>query len=200
MTPGELLTLQWYASQAGSYVDYGSGASTLGVAMLAARALSIENQAHWCTRMLARTDVSFWRAQGKFQYECINIGETRDWGYPQSKADNVRFADYVEAIGLFDRGTGSAPSGPPVIDVVLIDGRFRVACALKALWHIDDASVVIIHDYFTRLAYYEAVLEYYDIVDSVDTMAILARKSKVDWQAAASDLDDYVKEPKRRKL
>ena len=52
----------------------------------------------------------------------------------------------------------------------------------------------------TRLAYYEAVLEYYDIVDSVDTMAILARKSKVDWQAAASDLDDYVKEPKRRKL
>jgi len=50
MTPGEVLTLQWYASQGRTYVEYGSGASTMWVAPLAARALSIENQAQWCER------------------------------------------------------------------------------------------------------------------------------------------------------
>ena len=200
MTPGEVLTLQWYASQGRTYVEYGSGASTMWVAPLAARALSIENQAQWCESMLARTDVSFWRAQGKLQYECINTGETGDWGVPTNVTDNARFADYVDAISLFGSDTGSATASLSIIDVILIDGRFRVACALKALWYIDEASVVIIHDNFKRVADYSAVLVYYDIVDSVDSMAILRQKSVVDWQAATSDLDRFVYVPRRKMM
>jgi len=76
MTVDEALTLQWYASQAATYVEYGSGASTVWAAPLAGRALSIENHAPWCAEMRARADVSFWVAQGKLQYECIDVGET----------------------------------------------------------------------------------------------------------------------------
>jgi hypothetical protein len=47
MTPGELLTLQWCASQARTYVEYGSGASTVQAALLAGNALSIENGGTW---------------------------------------------------------------------------------------------------------------------------------------------------------
>lgn len=76
MTPGEALTLQWYASQAGRYVEYGSGASTLQAAVLAGSALSIENGVPWCKEMEARADVRFWVAQGKLDYVCVDIGAT----------------------------------------------------------------------------------------------------------------------------
>ena len=76
MTEAEALTLQWYASQAATYVEYGSGASTVLAAPLAGRALSIDNSAPWCEEMQARMDVAFWIAQGKLQYECVDVGQT----------------------------------------------------------------------------------------------------------------------------
>jgi len=92
MTVDEALTLQWYASQAATYVEYGSGASTVWAAPLAGRALSIENHAPWCAEMRARADVSFWVAQGKLQYECIDIGETGEpkWRDGWVREDNGR--------------------------------------------------------------------------------------------------------------
>jgi sRNA-binding protein len=49
MTPGEALTLAWYASQASMYVEYGSGASTVQAAPLARKALSIVLHRHTTT-------------------------------------------------------------------------------------------------------------------------------------------------------
>jgi hypothetical protein len=100
----------------------------------------------------------------------------------------------------------SSPSARPkplrpsscIADVVLVDGRFRVAVALKALWHIDAASVVLIHDWPPRVGAYGRVLEYYDIVDEMDELVVLARKAEVDWGAAAADLARYVNHPARR--
>jgi hypothetical protein len=79
-----------------------------------------------------------------------------------------------------------------------VDGRFRVAVALKALWHIDAGSVVLIHDWPPRVGAYGRVLVYYDIVDEVDELVVLARKAEVDWDAAAADLAEYVNHPARR--
>ena len=92
----------------------------------------------------------------------------------------------------------SSSTTPIVADVVLVDGRFRVAVALKALWHIDAASVVLIHDWPPRRAAYSRVLAYYDVVDAVDDLVVLARKPDLDWAAAAADLAVYVDRPARR--
>ena len=73
-----------------------------------------------------------------------------DFGRPLPGSDPVHFADYVNAVDTF---------GVPVFDAVLVDGRFRVACALKALQYTDSGSVVFIHDYFQREAMYGAVME-----------------------------------------
>ena len=55
-------------------------------------------------------------------------------------------------------------------DFVFIDGRARGDCAFKALQYIHDDSLVFIHDFWGREEYH-AVLEYYDVVDSVkDTL------------------------------
>ena len=93
---------------------------------------------------------------------------------------------------------GPPPPSTPIADVVLVDGRFRVAVALKALWHVGPASVVLIHDWPPRAAAYGRVLAYYDIVDAVDELVVLARKADLDWAAAAADLATYVNHPARR--
>lgn len=95
---------------------------------------------------------------------------------------------------------GRLGSPPVTADVVLIDGRFRVAVALKSLWHIHAASVVLVHDWTSRAAEYGRILKYYDIVGSVDTLIILSRKrvDQVDWKSAQEDLAKYLNEPARR--
>lgn len=50
-------------------------------------------------------------------------------------------------------------------DVVFVDGRFRVACALRALWFVDTTSVVLVHDWVERQGMYgPPVLQFYDQV------------------------------------
>ena len=90
MTPGEALTLAWYASQAATYVEYGSGASTVQAAPLAGRALSVENGVAWCAQMTARADVGFWIAQGKLDYVCVDIGETGEIAIERVEGEGER--------------------------------------------------------------------------------------------------------------
>jgi len=146
---------------------------------------------------------------------------------PTNASDNARFPAYVNAIERLGRGgewtkagagagvhvtpgsssstaslapsknPSSSSTTPIVADVVLVDGRFRVAVALKALWHIDAATVVLIHDWPPRRAAYSRVLAYYDVVDAVDDLVVLARKPDLDWAAAAADLAVYVDRPAR---
>ena len=78
--------------------------------------------------------------------------------YPRDKYVWLDYIDVVDEIGI-DK-----------YDFVFIDGRARGDCAFKALQYIHDDSLVFIHDFWGREEYH-AVLEYYDVVDSVkDTL------------------------------
>jgi hypothetical protein len=67
----------------------------------------------------------------------------------------------------------------------LIDGRFRVACALKAFSVISDTCVVLFDDFLNRPQYH-IVLEFYEVVEQTTekVMAVLRKKPGV---AAPSD-------------
>ena len=74
--------------------------------------------------------------------------------YPKDKYIWMDYIDIVDEIPI------------KKYDFVLIDGRARSDCAFKALQYIDDESIVFIHDFWGREEYH-AVLEYYDVIDSV---------------------------------
>ena len=57
-------------------------------------------------------------------------------------------------------------------DVVLVDGRFRTACALKSLQHATPATRVLVHD-FAPYRPYHAILDWYDLVEAADTLVVL---------------------------
>ena len=72
-----------------------------------------------------------------------------------------------------------SPSSTGAFTVVLVDGRFRVACALKALWHLDHArGVLLVHDWVARGPQYHApILKRYSLLAVVDRLAVLAPSS-----------------------
>ena len=76
--------------------------------------------------------------------------------------------------------------------VVLVDGRFRVACALKALWHLDHArGVLLVHDWVARGQQYHApILRRYSLVAVVDRLAVLVPSSPTFPSSPAVGADD----------
>jgi len=66
------------------------------------------------------------------------------------------------------------------IDLVLIDGRFRVACCLKCFDIIRPDCLIAFDDFYIRPQYH-IVLDYYDIVEKTtdEHMVVLKKKSNI---------------------
>ena len=64
------------------------------------------------------------------------------------------------------------------LDIVLVDGRFRLQCALKLLSYITNDSVVLIHDFWVRPPYHK-VLEYYNVIGYARSIVALKKKSNL---------------------
>ena len=80
-----------------------------------------------------------------------------------------------------------------VHDVVLVDGRFRVAWALAAFRHLAPGGKLLVHD-FERPEYH-VLLRFYDMVQKVDTLALLTPKPTVDHDALRRALSDHKHDP-----
>lgn len=132
-----------------SYLEFGSGESTLladktGIA----RVTSIETDSAWVERLQGmvsnRTTVHY-----------INLGPVGRWGRPISYEYRDSFLDYCEA----------PFSGNANPDLVLVDGRFRVAAFLTALLRTEPGTQIVFDDYVSRPEYHivEIVLRPYKI-------------------------------------
>jgi hypothetical protein len=125
------------------YVEFGSGGSTLLADSLGVRTISVEGDRHYAAAVrkgLTGSTVTLLTP---------SIGITAPWGYPlfrrPTKRRRERWRRYVEA--PFD---GEAP------DLILVDGRFRVACSLEAARHANKAATratLIFEDYSSRPQY-----------------------------------------------
>lgn len=77
----------------------------------------------------------------------VDIGETGDWGFPKGAEKWYNFHKYANH--PWDMSNRDHP------DVVLIDGRFRVACFLTTLFRITKPTTVLFDDYHDRPNYHE---------------------------------------------
>lgn len=141
-------------------LEYGSGGSTvLASEMPGKRVTSVESDPDWAQMMCD------WFAEnpGESPVEVVHadIGPTRDWGHPATEAEWRRFPAYPLAV--WDRGI--AP------DVVLVDGRFRVGCALATAFRTAKPVVVMFDDYAGRNAYHR-VEEFLGQPEMVGRMAL----------------------------
>lgn len=130
-------------SKATNYVEFGSGGSTVLVDRKHIRAISVEND-----RFFARA-VSSRLTSGMVRLIVVNMGLTVEWGFPHFPSER-KARDYVTAPWT---DKGAFP------DFILVDGRYRVACALESARraHAAEASAVLMFDDYASRPYYHAV-------------------------------------------
>eukprot|EP01031_Cornospumella_fuschlensis_P030526 gene30526-36892_t len=119
--------------------------------------------------------------QKRVHMSWVDIGSILAFGYPASESHKHEWPVYSESIKNLGFKT----------DFVLVDGRFRVASALKSLFFTNPKkSFVAIHDFFDRRAYH-SVLNYADIVDCQDSLVILRLQPNVDRKSLEQEIKSY---------
>ena len=95
------------------------------------------------------------------------------YGHPGKNATNIQKINYSSHITKLSKEEQNS------IDLILIDGRFRVACCLKCYDIINDNCLIIFDDFFKR-QHYHIVLEYFDIIEKTeDNIMVILKKKKM---------------------
>lgn len=129
--------------------EYGAGASTMWLASRAHEVFSVEHDADFVPVVASLTD-------DFDNVTLLSVPPTEVAGVPVTPSgrdgyENADFTDYVQAI---DRVGGT-------FDLIVVDGRARVACLDHALGFLAEGGVVLFDD--IRRARYRAALERDDV-------------------------------------
>lgn len=160
-----------YLNQCKSYFEYGCGGSTYQANSRNNIELiyCVESDKEWIDKLEEKIQSD----KIRFMYIDVNT-KPKNWGHPGKDANNTQKKSYSNAILQLSNDERNN------IDIVMIDGRFRVACCLKLLNEINDNCIIAFDDFLNR-SQYHIVLEYFDIIDKTkdNCMAILKKKENV---------------------
>ena len=124
-----------------TYFEFGSGGSTNIASYYKLKVYSVESDALWHNR-LKNSNINA-------TYITVDL-KTTQLGYP---GKNTNIEDWKRYYQSYDSKYNA--------DIILIDGRFRVACGLDIFPKIRNDTLVLIHDYSHREKYH--ILEKYYI-------------------------------------
>ena len=126
-------------------IEYGSGGSTRLAAELGIPCVSVESDARWAESL--NNVLSATHVQPTAVAMHINIGATKEWGYPQTRRRSDQYWRYP--MEVWDDPISTK------VDTVLIDGRFRKACFAATLMNIKQETRVLFDDYRGRMIYHD---------------------------------------------
>lgn len=167
MSPAEIELFESCLDQAHHYYEFGSGGSTKLAASMGLTVHGVESDARWLEQL--RSEVG-----SACRVQHVDIGPTKEWGYPVDLRAADQFPDYSRSIHAHDRP----------FDLVLVDGRFRVACTLETIDYLVEkgdlaTARIFIHDFWNR-EHYKPVLEFLDAEKTVETAGLFKIKPKLD--------------------
>ena len=146
---GDDFIFKSYLKNCNIYFEYGVGESTTWVLdNTSSRIISVDTDKKW----IDKVDIS--KNKKRIDINWINLGEIENWGRPKAYKYRKHFIDYISNVWTFNLKA----------DVILIDGRFRVACFLYSLINAKEGSIIIFDDYMNRPHYHvvEEILEVYE--------------------------------------
>jgi len=200
MLPEEVDILKRYSNGVGSYLEWGIGGSSAIFAPNAKVAYAVDSMAEWCNNVIQDPCV---RRSPSFTLYCVIHPKTviQYWGYPQSEDTSTNKNEFlrqyahhyivtsIERLGIQDHS----------LDFVLVDGRFRVACAVYALRLLKPGGVVAIHDYdIVRQTeqHFKDVELVYEKIDSAKEAAIF-RPRQVALANSTELFRKFLSDPRR---
>jgi hypothetical protein len=134
-------------TRATTYVEFGMGGSTTLAAQLGVpHIIAVDSSKDWVHHVSQQ--ISQLHLQGTVDLLHANIGETGDWGYPKDASLIANWPSYYAGPWNTARQKNLNP------DLVLVDGRFRVACFLYSLIHLQPGATILWDDYLHRPEYH----------------------------------------------
>ena len=167
-----------------AYLEFGMGGSTFRALQKSnTKVYCIESSKDWISMMREYWWIRSMETERLAVYH-VDIGPPKEWGIPSSEESKELFPNYSGIIyNMIPKKN---------IDTILIDGRFRVACALKAILECNSNSnlQILIHDFSIRPNYH-IVLEYLDEVETADTLSVFKIKEKLDYDLVREAYEKY---------
>jgi protein O-GlcNAc transferase len=167
--PNDTIMFYNYLDKSSVYFEFGSGGSTYQASIRynIKKIYSVESDIEFYNKLKKniRNDIVT---------HIFNEMDTQpnNWGYPGKNATDIQKINYSSHIVNLTKEEQDS------IDLVLIDGRFRVACCLKCYDIIKDDCIIIFDDFLNR-PHYHIVLEYFDIVEQTkDNIMVILKKKK----------------------
>jgi hypothetical protein len=158
-----------YLNNSKIYFEYGSGGSTYQASIRnnIIKIYSVESDKEWYDNLHENIK------SNKFTYFYIEMDvQPNNWGNPGPNSTHIQHKSYSNCIRNITEEEQKS------IDLILIDGRFRVACCLKCFDIINSDCLIAFDDFLNRPQYH-IVLDYYDIVENtIDNRMVILQKKK----------------------
>lgn len=188
MTKDEMKVLHSYINKSSHYLEFGSGESTIYASNspMIKTIDSVESSEKFINENLKpNAAITNALSTGKLLFHIIDIGETTDWGLPINESKKHLWPNY--SLSVFSQKSNH--------DLVLVDGRFRVACTLNCILNTPENCKIIIHDFWKRPAYH-IVLKYLIVQNRFDTLGAFSKKQDIDSKEVQSLIKEYQYLPK----
>jgi hypothetical protein len=182
MRPREIALLSSLLRRTKHMVEFGAGGSTtLSLKLGVSHLLSVESDAEWISRILVDDAAARAHEDGRLKLLHADIGLIGFLGGPGKASDRSKWPSYSR--------TPWAHLGDHALDLILIDGRFRVACILDSLLRVDRHTVLAVHDFWNRPAYH-IVLPFLDEIDRCESLGLFRVRRELDRTAAEALLKE----------
>jgi hypothetical protein len=168
-----------YLNKSTNYFEYGSGGSTYQASIRTniQKIYSVESDRDWHLKLK-----NIFKNKNNIHF-IYNEMDTKPntWGNPGPKSNKTQWINYSNYITLLDEESKKK------IDLVMIDGRFRVACCLKCFSAINNDCFIAFDDFLNR-PHYHIVLNFYDIVEKTSDNRMVILKKKKDVESVPDEL------------
>ena len=195
MTNNEIILLEKYYRNSKNYFEFGSGGSTVyAIKNNIENIESVETDNDWVNRIKKDPLVSNKLKEKKLKIHMfpLNFEWTKavSWKPNYKKylktCDKSNWNNYSKIIRKCDLK----------LDLVLVDGRFRVASCLETIKKVDNNCFILIHDYrqqksATSIRGYEFVEKYLDIIEFKDNLYVFKKKQNINFMELEMDLEKY---------
>lgn len=139
-----LAVFEKYVSHADCYLEYGAGASTWYAHELGAKQIiSVDSSEEWIQNVEEHLDDA-----KNVNLIYSDIGPVGHWGKPINDKCIKDYHDYMVAPWRL------AAKKKLKVDLIMVDGRFRVACFLYSLLCAEPGTVILFDDYSLRFRYH----------------------------------------------
>ena len=174
----DLILFYTYLDKATVYFEYGSGGSTYQASIRnnISKIYTVESDTEWQNKLkdtIQSNNIVYF----------LNEMDTRPntWGHPgpnSTPTQRIEYSNYIRQLSNDEKQR---------IDLVFIDGRFRVACCLKCFDIIKPDCFIAFDDFLNRKQYH-VVLDYYTIVEKTSDNRMVILQKKPDITSIPEDL------------